>query len=118
MRRVRGVAVAAMFAIIASLALVAGRATGQVSGSLSVVSDYRYRGVSLTNDKPAVQGSIAYDHENGWYGGVFASNAELYDQSRVLHSVLYAGFARRIRTDLSWDCGVSAATFSGRYDYD
>ena len=115
MRRVRGVAVAA---IIASEALVAGRAAGQVSGSVSVVSDYRYRGVSLTNDKRAVQGSIAYDHETGWYGGVFASNAELYDRSRVLHSVFYAGYARRIRTDLSWDCGASAATFSGRSDYD
>ena len=36
-------------------ALVAANVSAQVSGSLTLVSDYRFRGVSLSHNKPAAQ---------------------------------------------------------------
>jgi uncharacterized protein (TIGR02001 family) len=54
----------------------AGAASGpiDVEFSLAVVSDYRFRGVSLSNGKVAVQPSFTITHESGIYGSVWGSN--------------------------------------------
>jgi uncharacterized protein (TIGR02001 family) len=95
--------------------LHAGAAFAQLSGSVAVVSDYRYRGVSLSNDRPAVQAGVAYDHDSGLYGGAFGSNVDVGRDA--LLTIVYAGFARRLRPDLSWDCGVSRISYSGSSQY-
>lgn len=45
-----------------------------VSGSVALVSDYRFRGVSQTDKGMAVQGGITVSHESGAYVGTWASN--------------------------------------------
>jgi len=45
-----------------------------VSGSVSLVSDYRYRGLSRTARRPAVQGRLTAEHVSGAYGSVRASS--------------------------------------------
>ncbi|GGB36996.1 hypothetical protein GCM10011380_27970 [Sphingomonas metalli] len=45
-----------------------------VSGSVSVLTDYRLRGISQTNKNAAVQGALTIAHESGIYIGTFASN--------------------------------------------
>ncbi|HEY5782248.1 MAG TPA: TorF family putative porin [Lysobacter sp.] len=99
--------------------LCAGTACAQVSARVAVVSDYRYRGVSLSDDRPAVQASIGYDDADGWYAGIFASSVRIgpdYDAQAQL--LPYAGYARRLRSGLSWDAGVQYAVFTGNADYD
>jgi len=44
-----------------------------VSGNVTIVSDYRYRGLSLSEGKPAVQGELDLDAGKGFYGGLWAS---------------------------------------------
>ena len=96
----------------AALALAcAGTAHAQVSGSLGVVSDYRYRGYSLSDGDPALQGSIAYDWTNGAYAGVFASTADYGGDSGV-QLVPYVGYARRDAHGRSWDVGVRQSLFT------
>lgn len=46
----------------------------KVSGSVALVSDYRFRGVSQSNNGFAVQGGLTLNHESGVYGGFWASN--------------------------------------------
>ena len=53
--------------------LSAPAAAVDVSGELGVVSDYRDRGLTLSNGKPAVQGAVLIEHESGLYGEVWAS---------------------------------------------
>jgi uncharacterized protein (TIGR02001 family) len=96
-------------------ALVPALASAQLSGSVALLSDYRYRGISLSNDRPAAQAGIAYDHETGLYGGGFATNA--YVGRDTLQTIAYAGFSRRLRPDLSWDCGASYYAYSGNSEY-
>jgi uncharacterized protein (TIGR02001 family) len=99
--------------------LFATQAWAQVSGSAALVSDYRFRGVSLSDQNPAAQLSIAYDHSSGWYAGAFASTAELADQTRRnLQTLAYAGYARRSRPGLNWEVGASYSAFSGAGSYD
>jgi Bacterial protein of unknown function (Gcw_chp) len=45
-----------------------------VSGSVALVSDYRFRGVSQSNEEMAIQGGITVSHTSGAYAGVWASN--------------------------------------------
>jgi uncharacterized protein (TIGR02001 family) len=97
-------------------ALWAAAALCQVSGSVALLSDYRYRGVSLTADRPALQASIVYDDTSGAYAGAFASNVRLASGAS-LEGVAFAGYARRLGP-VDADVGVSGTWFSGGAAYD
>ncbi|MDE2619742.1 MAG: TorF family putative porin [Sphingomonadales bacterium] len=45
-----------------------------LSGSVTLASDYRFRGVSQSNKGMAIQGGFTAKHESGVYAGVWASN--------------------------------------------
>jgi uncharacterized protein (TIGR02001 family) len=45
-----------------------------ITANVTVVSDYRYRGISQTNFKPAIQGGFDYAHESGLYIGNWNSS--------------------------------------------
>jgi len=45
-----------------------------VSGSVGLVSDYRFRGVSQSDQDLAVQGGVTIAHKSGFYIGTWASN--------------------------------------------
>lgn len=51
---------------------------GSVDVSVSIVSDYRFRGWSLSGEDPALQLDAIATHESGFYAGVFASSIEAY----------------------------------------
>lgn len=69
---------AAPLALIATPAFAeeAEAASGPIdaSFSLAVVSDYRFRGVSLSNGKVAVQPEVSISHESGAYLTLWGSN--------------------------------------------
>ncbi|RZM05039.1 MAG: hypothetical protein EOP68_18995, partial [Sphingomonas sp.] len=44
------------------------------SGSVGLTSDYRFRGVSQSDEQLAVQGGVTISHESGIYGGFWGSN--------------------------------------------
>lgn len=45
-----------------------------ISGSVAIVSDYRFRGVSQTDKQMAIQGGITATHKSGAYASLWASN--------------------------------------------
>jgi uncharacterized protein (TIGR02001 family) len=86
---------------------------------LSLVSDYRYRGVSLSAGDPALQASLAYDHLSGFYAGLFASNAAFaVSPHRELQLLPYVGYVSRLSSGLAVEIGAEYATFTGPEDYD
>jgi len=58
------------------LSTLSSVAVAQFAGSVTVVSDYDYRGYSQTDGDWALQGSAAYSHESGLYGSVWASSLD------------------------------------------
>lgn len=48
-----------------------------ISGSLSFLTEYYWRGATQTQHKPAVQGILRMDHDTGVYAQIFASNIQL-----------------------------------------
>ena len=49
-----------------------------VTGGATVVTDYRFRGISQTNEKFAVQGTLGVSHASGLYVGVWGSSIDDY----------------------------------------
>lgn len=47
-----------------------------VTGSVGLVSDYRFRGVSLSGGDPAIQGGATITHESGFYVGTWGSSID------------------------------------------
>ncbi len=45
-----------------------------IAANVTVVNDYRYRGISQSNMKPAIQGGFDYAHESGFYIGNWNSS--------------------------------------------
>ena len=78
-----------------------------ISGGVTAVSDYRWRGVSLSNEDLAIQPSITIEHESGLYGTLWGSNI---DDTPVYGDVevdFYAGYAREVAPGLTLDAGVA-----------
>ncbi|MEY3657533.1 MAG: hypothetical protein RL425_294 [Pseudomonadota bacterium] len=62
--------------LAATPALAQDEETGplDISFSIAAVSDYRFRGVSLSNGDPAIQPSLTVSHESGLYASLWGSN--------------------------------------------
>jgi uncharacterized protein (TIGR02001 family) len=70
-------AVALLSGVATTAALAADEPAPEVSpitANVTVVNDYRYRGISQTNFKPAIQGGFDYAHESGFYIGNWNSS--------------------------------------------
>jgi uncharacterized protein (TIGR02001 family) len=90
----------------------------QFSGSASLLSDYRFRGVSLSHSRPAAQLAVAYDDASGWYAGAFASTVQLvYPTNRELQLVSFAGYAQRTPSGVSWEAGADYSVITGPESY-
>ncbi len=99
------------------VAVCALQSQAQVTGSATFVSDYRFRGVSLSDDRPAAQLAIDYDlPASGWYAGGMLSSARL-DATHTVQLLAYGGHAWRISPNLSWETGVRYTRFTGHDSY-
>jgi len=49
-----------------------------INGSATVVTDYRFRGISQTDRNAAIQGSITVTHSSGFYVSVWGSSTDDY----------------------------------------
>lgn len=59
-------------------ALFAGTALAElnVNAEVALTNDYRFRGISQTNEDPAIQGGMTLGHSSGVYAGVWASSMQ------------------------------------------
>lgn len=51
------------------------------TGNMNFANNYFYRGITQTDDKPALQGGFDYSHASGFYAGTWASNISWLDAS-------------------------------------
>lgn len=91
------------------LACPCGDARAEVS--FGIVSDFRYRGLSLTDGDPAVQAGFAWDHDAGWYAGVSAASTRIGGE-RGLQAVSWLGRAWRLDSGRSWETGIQQVAIS------
>jgi len=97
-----------ILAIVAMALITVTAAQAQVTGNLGLTSDYRFRGVSQTQNAPAVQGGIDYNHVSGLYIGNWNSSvsSQLYTNGAGVESDLYAGFRKQVFGNFTLDIGT------------
>ena len=54
---------------------------GEFSAGVLLTNDYVFRGISQTDDVPAIQGNIDWSHDSGIHLGMWASNVKFTDAS-------------------------------------
>jgi uncharacterized protein (TIGR02001 family) len=108
---------APFLALLAALLALAPAAQAQVSGAIGIASDYRLRGVSLTDGRGVATFGINYDHSSGVYvGGSVVAHDPSDHGPRLLGYQVYAGVAGRFAAGPSWDLGVSRVDMSPYFD--
>ncbi|WP_020400785.1 TorF family putative porin [Kordiimonas gwangyangensis] len=81
------------------------------SANAAIVTEYRFRGLSLSNHDPAIQGGFDVSHESGFYIGTWGSSIESYAGSEFEMDI-YGGYATEIE-GLTFDVGLLAYTYPG-----
>lgn len=81
-----------------------------VSGGAALVSDYRFRGVSLSDKGIAIQPFLTVKHESGLYVGAWGSNIT-ENAGDDLELDLYAGFSGGDK--LTYDIGATYYVYPG-----
>lgn len=89
---------------------------GDLSTTLSLTSDYVFRGVSLT-DGPALQGSVDYAFDNGFYIGSWTSNYD-YDSAAGRELDFYLGYSLPLSNDFTLSASASRYTFFDEHEID
>jgi uncharacterized protein (TIGR02001 family) len=103
--------------LVFNLTLSCTLAYADISGTVSVVSDYRFRGQSLSNGNPEPQLDLTLDIDRGWYAGMFLSGVNLDDHD-ITQLLAYGGYAHAFTSGWSWDAGIIDSHFISVADYD
>jgi len=98
--------------ILAGSALAATPAFAQeespvtVTGSVTLATDYRFRGVGLSGGDPAIQGGLTLNTAPGFYVGTWASSMEDSAAYGEIELDVFGGWAGEISEGLGADVGV------------
>ena len=109
-------------AAIATVALTLGAATsalaqdkqrtlsvsGALTGSATLTTDYRFRGVSQTFGDPALQGGVDFTLPSNFYVGAWGSmvDKEIYANTRGFELDLYGGYKWSLGNGMLLDVGL------------
>lgn len=115
---------------LAALALLTLAAAAQASdapaasdyaltANLTLASQYRYRGLMQTNNKPAIQGGFDLAHASGFYLGNWNSsiswlNDSNSDVSAPVEMDFYGGYKANLAQDVPLDVGVLQYYYPGK----
>ena len=95
-----------------------GSAQAQLGATLSLDSDYRYRGVSLSDEEPSVRATLNYDAPERWYAGLSVTRAALAFVDTYVQLIGYGGWVAPPVDGTSIELGLFGTTFVGASGYD
>jgi uncharacterized protein (TIGR02001 family) len=104
-------------ALFIGLLGVAGATQAAVTSTWTATNDYDFRGITQTAHDPALQASLDYAHESGFYAGAWFSNIDFgTDQSSTtgdpkLETDFYGGLKKSITKELGYDVGAVYYTY-------
>jgi uncharacterized protein (TIGR02001 family) len=113
-------ATATLLASGGALAQAAAAPEHTFTGKAALYSEYEYRGISQTSEKPALQLTLDYAHASGFYLGTFVTNIKwLKDAAEVggfstnakIEWDIYGGYKFEVAKDVLVDVGYL------RYEY-
>jgi len=96
------------------------------TGNVGLFSQYIFRGLTQTNQKPAIQGGLDLAHKSGFYVGTWASNVSWISDSTSglpagdtasapIEWDFYGGYKGTFADDFGYDLGVLYYWYPGTY---
>jgi uncharacterized protein (TIGR02001 family) len=91
------------------------------TANVALYSQYIFRGLTQTDQRPALQGGFDYAHSSGFYAGVWGSNISWITDfspgvSASLEADTYLGFKHNfINDDWTYDVGFLRYNYPGNY---
>lgn len=92
-----------------------------LSYNVGAVTDYRYRGISQSGNRPALQGGADFAHKSGFYLGAWASTITWIKDSTAAPNTtkgpieidVYGGYKGSFNDKLSYDVGALQYWYAG-----
>jgi uncharacterized protein (TIGR02001 family) len=84
-----------------------------VSGGITLLSDYRFRGISRSDGDPALQGQLTLTLPSGLYAGARGTSLKGRPSGADGELDLYAGYGANLGLGTSFDAGVMYYAFPG-----
>ena len=99
-----------------------GPGNGDVTANVGVVSQYIFRGLSQSDEGPALQAGAEYAHPSGLYAGVWGSNVDCNDGNEANVEIDWTAGWRTSHDKLTLDMGAIYYWYPGAdgdldYDY-
>lgn len=93
-------------------------ALADVTANVGLASEYSYRGVSQSDNNPALSGGVDFAHASGLYLGAWASTISWLEDTNVYSSSkveldLYGGYKHQLAADTVLDVGVLRYQYPG-----
>lgn len=82
------------------------------SSTVTLATDYMFNGVSQTQDDPALQASLDYAADSGWYAGAWTSNVDFGGPTNR-EVDFYVGKFQQLNKDWTFDYGIAYYTYYG-----
>ncbi len=87
------------------------------SVTITLASDYLFNGITQTDEKPALQGSLDFALDSGFYIGAWASNVDFGDDTN-LEVDAYLGYYNELEHGVWYDISLLYYTYHGGDDSD
>lgn len=85
-----------------------------VSGNVALVSDYRFRGLSLSGGDMAIQGGITVTHQSGFYVGTWSSSIDDADTGFGDQELdVFGGWSGEVTSGVTLDAGLLYYVYPG-----
>jgi uncharacterized protein (TIGR02001 family) len=122
MQKITLAAIACAAAALAAGARAADDAASahHFTANVGVYSQYVFRGLTQSNERPAVQGGFDYTHDGGFYAGTWLSNVSWFADTNAGNSSSlewdgYLGFRNTLLPGVTADVGYLRYEYPGSY---
>jgi uncharacterized protein (TIGR02001 family) len=109
---------ALLAALVISTPAVQAESPHEFSANVAITTDYKFRGISQTNNDPAIQGGFDYGYlPYSFYAGVWASSLEFglgEPDNASTEMDFYGGFTGEVLNGIGWDVGALYYYYPGR----
>jgi uncharacterized protein (TIGR02001 family) len=90
-------------------------AQANLSSTVTLNSNYLFNGITLTEDKPAIQPGVDWLSDSGWYVGTWGSNVSFVENTD-LEVDFYTGYTTELAQNWALDLGLAHYTYYGSSD--
>ncbi len=85
---------------------------------VSVYSEYEYRGISQTSEKPALQLNLDYSHSSGFYAGAFLTNIKWIKDTKDVVAASLPRSTVAVPTSVSGSAGSTELDLFGGFKFE